>query len=475
MRAPPPVPAPLRLWLLALFCAPGCSPATAPRPNVLLITLDTTRVDHLGCYGHERDTSPNLDRLAAEGERYTRAYSVTSWTLPSHASIFTGKFPSAHGARHDPDGILRLSQGIGGELDAYRAHPIADDEETLAGILSRAGWSTLGVAGGPWMKRVFRLDRGFQHYDDDHIDDVNGRPADDVTRVARAFIDEHRTRPFFLFLNYFDPHGPYLPSPRSMASVKRPEDDPAEMDRFERARLAYDAEIHFMDEQIGVLFDHLRSEGLWENTWVIVLSDHGELMGDSHLGGGPRTGHGHSLSEAEIHIPLIVKRPGPSPPRGVFDQPVQQTDVLPTLLAGLGLPLPPDVQGRPLRDPERPPVFAEVYPLHTRQPLDWRGVGAWRVLFEDRHKFGWNSLERHFLVNLEEDPGELVNLAPTDPIRVRRLQRHMRRLIRSLPRPGTASEGAPVDPRTLQTLDALGYGGGQGGEENQDKATEWKE
>ncbi len=447
---------------MSLLLVSACSPATR-RPNIVLITLDTTRADHLSCYGHDRPTTPNLDRLAEEGERYTRAYSVTSWTLPAHASIFTGKFPSAHGAKHDPEGMLRLSQGIEGDFDSFRAQPIADGEVTLASILASVGYTTCGIAGGPWMKRVFRLDRGFQEYDDEGIDSVNGRPAADITRVAMAFLERQAEKPFFLFLNYFDPHGPYLPEPRYLQLVKQPEDDPARMNRFEKEQLAYDAEIRYMDEHIGALLDDLRQRGLYENTWIIVLSDHGELMGDATLGGGPRTGHGHSLSEAEIHIPLIVKRPGSHaakrPPGGTIDARVQQTDVLPTLLEALGLPVPEGVQGRPFDAPERPDTYAEVYPLHTRTPFDWRAVGAWRVLFEDDYKYGWNSESRDFLVDLGTDPGEYVNIGPTDPIRVRRIQRRMRRLLRSLPAPGKVTEAVEVDAGTLESLQTLGYTG----------------
>ncbi|MAB80541.1 MAG: hypothetical protein CMJ89_14405 [Planctomycetes bacterium] len=444
-------------FIAGAILSSGCSRPDAPRPNILLITLDTTRADHLGCYGHVRPTSPELDRLARQSVRYTNAYSPTSWTLPAHASLFTGKFPSAHGATHDPEGKLRLSQGIVGDFDGHRAQPIADDEITLASILARHGWATGGIAGGPWMKRVFRLDRGFDFYDDDHIDDVNGRSAADITAVAKDFIDRQEDAPFFLFLNYYDPHGPFRPEPAYLGKVVRPGEDPRRMTRHERARLAYDAEIRYMDDHLGELLRHLRTKGLFENTWIIVTADHGELLGDTILGGGPAHGHGHSLSEAEIHVPLIVKYPGTAPRRGTNDTPVQLTDVLPTLLDALSIPAPPDIQGRSFDDPERGPIFAEVYPLHSQSEYDWRLTGDWRVLFEGSYKFGWNSLERHFLVNVAEDPGEENNIGSTDPIRIRRIEARMQRLLRSFPAPGSVATGAQVDAATTRSLQQLGY------------------
>ena len=455
-------PHPLRLLVSAVLVAAlaTCSSGAGPdRPNILLITLDTTRADHLGCYGYDRRTSPELDALAAESIVYTNAYSVSSWTMPAHASLFTGKFPSAHGAQYDPQGVLALNQGIQGNFGHYRAQPIADGEVTLATLLAASGWSTGGIAGGPWMKKVFRLDRGFQFYDDENISEVNGRSAQDITRVAKEFVDRNAKRPFFLFLNYYDPHGPYQPaSMEYVGRVLKPGENPAKMDQTGQLRVAYDAEISYMDEHVGDLFEHLRQKGLYENTWIIVTSDHGELLGEKFLGGGPAMGHGHSLSQAEIHIPLIVKEASADPRRGRNDTPVQQTDVLPTILKHLELPLPPDVQGKPFDVEKRLPIFAEVYPLPSVNPAgrDWRQLGDWRILFDGTYKFGWNSLSQHFLVNLADDPGEEHNLFEADPERSQALEERVKKLVRTFPKPGAASEG-DVDAATTKMLEGLGY------------------
>lgn len=191
--------------LLALAVA-GCSGPDGP--SILLVTLDTTRADHLSGYGYPKPTSPRLDLLAEDGTRYTRAYAVTSWTLPSHASLFTGKFPSAHGAKYDANGNLKLSQGIGGPWEAYRAQGLSYEETTLADILAQQGYATGAVVAGPWLKRTFGLSKGFEVYDDANFVDsadrgqLAGRPGEDVSRAAIEFIDDNAGDPFFLFLNY---------------------------------------------------------------------------------------------------------------------------------------------------------------------------------------------------------------------------------------------------------------------------------
>ncbi|MCG8590281.1 MAG: sulfatase-like hydrolase/transferase, partial [Proteobacteria bacterium] len=135
-------------------------------PSIVLVTLDTTRADRLSTYGYERPTSPNLDALAREGVRYDRAYSVSSWTLPAHASLFTGKFPASHGVRHDPEGPLILAEAIPAAPEGVRARGMSAAEIPLAERLGHAGYATGGVVAGPWLMRPFGFDRGFDFYDD---------------------------------------------------------------------------------------------------------------------------------------------------------------------------------------------------------------------------------------------------------------------------------------------------------------------
>src|SRR5262249_54555367 len=161
-----------------------------------------------GMYGYPIPTSPNLDALAKDSLVYTNAYATSSWTMPTHASIFTGKLPTAHGANYDPNGPLNLGAAIGKQYGNYRARPIAENETTLAQLLSEHGYATGGVIAGPWMEGLFRLGKGFEHYDGDGVDALNGRAAEDVTARAIEYVDGHARAPFFLFLNYYDAHSP---------------------------------------------------------------------------------------------------------------------------------------------------------------------------------------------------------------------------------------------------------------------------
>lgn len=193
----------------------GCA-RRSRRPPVILITLDTTRADHLSCYGYDRHTSPNLDWLADESVLYERAVAPSSWTLPSHAALFTGRFTACHGSRYDPEGPLRLDRAIEApdSWEVFRARGLSPEVPTLAQLLRQAGYATGAAVAGPWLKRIFGLNKGFDYYDDSSISSVSGRLAPEVTRSAVRWIDGRGQEPFFLFLNYYDPHRPYTPPER---------------------------------------------------------------------------------------------------------------------------------------------------------------------------------------------------------------------------------------------------------------------
>lgn len=420
----------------------ACSTEAPPLrwPNVLLVTLDTTRADHLGCYGYGRNTSPALDAFAKGAVVFDLAYSTSSWTLPAHASLFTGRFPTSHGARFDADGPLLLSQAIPNDLlaRAVRANPLAASDPTLAELLRNAGYRTGAVVAGPWMKRVFGLDRGFDHYDDENIGSRAGRDGSEVSRRAIAFLDASTDTPFFLFLNYFDPHTPYTP-PDEFRDLFVSEGEKA------GAVALYDAEIRYMDQQLGRVFDHLEATGKADDTLVVVTADHGELLGEHG-----RYRHGHTLFEEDIRVPLILKFP-----RGELlpmrsDAPVQLTDVMPIVLGRLGLPGPEGIG----RLATRPQIFAEVYPLKAAS-----NAGQWRVLRVGPFKLHLNSDGRHLLYNLDEDPHEEHNLATEQKVRLRAMASRLKRFQRQLPRPERTPTHDPreVGPETRRALESLGY------------------
>jgi arylsulfatase A-like enzyme len=445
-------PAPTRgieaaVALLVVLGSASCHEAVSgPRPPILLITLDTTRLDRLGCYGYARNTSAALDRLAADSVVYDRAFSPATWTLPAHASLFTGKFVSSHGAHLDPHGPLVLTQAIAGPAawDQYRARGLGAQEETLADILRRAGYATAAVVAGPWLKRVFGLDKGFERYDDGDIDTLNGRSAHSVTDAALAVLEQERDEPLFLFLNYFDPHAPPQP-PERFARAFAPDGDPGRESGVERLDALYDAEILYMDSEIGRLFAGLRRLELYDDTWIIVAADHGELLGEHR-----EFGHGDTPYQEVLHVPLIVKYPQSSR-SGRSDALFELVDVLPMILAKLKLPVPPGVQGT---SPPRAgqPVFAESYPLPISSPH-----GAWRVLIDGSMKYVWNSHDHKMLFDLKADPEEATNLFATHRAQAAAMERRLDQFAAALPRPGSAAPVRAVDEETREALRGLGY------------------
>ncbi len=444
----------VRLFAIAVVCVllGGCSqpePTLLERPNILLITLDTTRADRLGAYGYAKDTSPNLDALAAESVFYTRAVATSSWTLPSHASLFTGKFTRSHGARYDAEGPLRLLDAIDGRpsWEQYRARGLARDEVTLAEILAEAGYDTGAVIGGPWLKKVFGLGRGFTHYDDSEIGNLAGRQADSITRGASSWLETVGGRPFFLFLNYYDPHGPYA-APRDLVEkflspgtvMQRPPRT------GEQLNALYDGEVAFMDRHIGVLLDRLKESGKYDRTWIIVTADHGELLGEHRA-----SGHGNSLYQEELHIPMFMKYPAGEAKPARSGERIQLVDIFPLICERLGLETPEGIQGMAPPGIDHP-IVSEVYPLEVMSQN-----GDWQALYDGEFKFVWNSLGRHQLFNLEADPGETRNLVSLDPGRRDDMAARLLDYLVGLPEPGEAVSGEELDEQTKQALESLGY------------------
>ena len=440
----------LGLWL-------SCG-GSAQRPrHVVLVTLDTTRADHLSCYGHPLETSPNVDNLARAGLLFERAFSTSSWTLPAHASLFTGKFPRSHGARYDEEGPLVLTSAIQGpaDWDRYRARGMAADEITLAALLSEHGWQTAGFVAGPWLKRPFGLDAGFEHWDDSGIEETNGRPAADVTEAARRWLAERGAsdRPFFVFLNYYDPHLPLDPPPGFRERFLPPGKKVEELPREQALSALYDAEIRYMDHHLGLLFQELKQRGLWDDCWVIVTSDHGELLGENG-----RIGHGRYLTTAELHIPLIVKAPAGDPlaaePRRVREA-VQLTDVLPFLVERLALRGPPGVQGESLLS-VRHPIVAETHPLPSMS-----ADGDWEAIIAGDRKLAKSSLGVVELFDFARDPAESQPLVEVEAARAQELSSELERFLGALPPPGPPAAARALDEETLRTLEGLGYVGPQ--------------
>lgn len=278
--------------------------AAAEGFNVLVVTLDTTRADRLGCYGHQSASTPMLDRLASEGVRFADAVSCVPMTLPAHASIFTGLDPPNHGVRSN--GLYRLGA----------------PHVTLAETLRQQGYQTAAFVSAFVLDARYGLDQGFDHYDD-RVGATRGshvvqRKGGEVTEAALRWLDGRQSeQPFFLWVHYFDPHLGY---------------DPPEPYATQFATSPYDGEIAYMDAQIGRLVDALSKAEARNRTVVVVVGDHGESLGEHH-----EIEHSRTIYEATQHVPLILWAPGIGrQPYLVDDVVVSISDVYPTVLDLLG-------------------------------------------------------------------------------------------------------------------------------------------
>jgi len=390
---------------LALGLAPACGGRAEPEslegPNLLLISIDSLRPDHLGCYGYRRPTSPVIDDLARNGVRFDTVVSTTSWTLPAHAALFTGMYDTAHGL---VDNGLSLSE---------RHH-------TLAEALREHGYQTAGFYGGPYLHPTFGLGQGFDTYqscmttldDDLGSEEVRqqsrapiGASHRDVTgprtvaEFSRWLDGADRGRPFFAFVHLWDVHYDYIPPPefaalfvdpayrgpvdgRNFAQTIRQRPQLTAADRDQIIAL-YDAEIRFTDEIVGQLLERLGRAGLREDTAIVITADHGEEFAE-HGGWG----HQSSLFDEQVLVPLIVHWPTAFEPRAVPDQ-VRLIDVMPTLLSIAGLRRQPPTQGRSLvpllvGDSLEPTsalseLLVDLRKLRTLREGDWKYFDADRT------------------------------------------------------------------------------------------------
>ncbi len=418
--------------------APSTVPSTVPtpparRPNVLVLTLDTTRADRLGCYGHADAHTPNLDALAARGARFERAYAPVPLTLPTHATLWTGLQPPEHGI-HD-NGRNALGSQV----------PHA------AEILKRAGWSTGAFLSSAVLDSAFGLARGFDVYDDrmSAVDaDGDAEPAqrigDATTDVAIEWL-RGAEEPFLAWIHYYDPHSTYEPPEPWKSRLKSP----------------YDGEIAFMDDQIGRVLAVLKKRGALENTIVVAVADHGESLGEH----GEST-HGLFVYDATLRIPLIIAAPGNS--ARVPKTPVEVADVAPTILSLCGLPL--EAGGRSLVPALRGETL-EARPVYGESEYGWLAFG-WsplRTVLAD----GWRYIHSSDpeLYDQARDPGEVTDLADRELERAAKLDRELATALDAFV--SRATSAAKVDEELQSRLSSLGYAqsSGAGGEIPSDLAS----
>jgi arylsulfatase A-like enzyme/predicted Zn-dependent protease len=405
--------------------------AGVERPNVILVTLDTTRADHLGCYGYAPATTPNLDALARGGVLFAQAASAAPLTLPAHSSIMTGMYPTYHGVRLN--GNTSLSQ----------------KQKTLAEALADAGYATGAFVGAFVLDARWGLGQGFHVYDD-HFElerykhlDLAGvqRPADQVVGAALGWLETLSQRPFFAWIHLYDAHSPYEP-PEPFFSAYRSR-GPAGL---------YDGEIAFADQQLGRLIAWLRERGLDKTTVLVVIGDHGEGLG-SH---GEGT-HGYFVYDYAMHVPFLLATPLPRL-HGLHVEPqVSAVDVFPTVLALCGLEVPRGLHGRsllPLMLDARLETTAYAYAESMTPSLQF-GWSPLQCLRSARYKL--IKAPRPELYDLAVDPEELHNVFEGQPQLGKDLLRRLDRLIEETGQGAPTPESADLDADTLKSLAALGY------------------
>lgn len=426
-------------------------------PNILLIVLDTVRADHLSCYGNKHPTTPEIDRIAEEGVIFENAMSVSHWTLPSHASMFTGQFPGEHHA-------------TGMNLYLRSTYP------TIAQILYRAGYQTAGFSANPFVVHKTGLDRGFEYFEEHHdnagkdkirsiwkkwrfyLDSLcrsylhfalvkvekkkrktSAYPsAEEVLESVNEWIKNGRdnNRPFFLFINLMDAHRPFRPSAHlkldrffeDKKSYKkalkinqnafRYVGGAVQMEKkdFELLTKLYDAKIRYADDQLKSLFDLLRRDHIWENTLVIITSDHGEYYGERHF-----MGHSVAAGYSTLRIPLIIKGlPGMKPGTNVNSL-TQNIDIFPTILNIIGVKRGKDYKlpGYSLLNPKYDRTgYADAYPFPVALKLvkQYSEESATiynrqtSVIWRKGYEYIWTTNGRGEMYYIKNDPTEENNL-----------------------------------------------------------------
>lgn len=351
------------------------------RLNVLLITMDTTRADHLGCYGDSGAKTPNLDALAREGIRFENVYAQVPLTLPSHCSIMTGTYPVRHGVHNNGTYVL------------------GRDHTTLAKILKDNGFQTAAFVASFSVDSRFGLNQGFDLYDDNFQPGLPFKPANSERKAAEvaalfsAWLEKNAANRFFAWVHFFDPHLPY--------------DPPPPYDR-EFASNPYDGEIAYMDTSIGDVVTALRQKNLLGQTLVVLAGDHGEAFGEK-----VEIGHGVFLYDETLKVPLILYAPGHLPQGKVISSRVRLIDIAPTVLDMVKLAVPRFIQGRSLvswiEGKRRADLDSYIETFYPREDYGWSELtglvsGDWKYIRAPKPE----------LYNLKTDPAERQNRIAAD-------------------------------------------------------------
>ncbi|MCK4751834.1 MAG: sulfatase-like hydrolase/transferase [Planctomycetes bacterium] len=422
----------LYIWLLLIAVVVGAwfilKPVLCKKEirNVVLISIDTCRADHLSCYGYSHKTTANIDAVAAQGVLFNHAVAPVALTLPSHSSMLTGTIPPYHKVRNNND---------------YR---LDDSYVTLAEILKENGFATSAVIGSFVLDSRFGLDQGFDEYDDNlkietekktaHYDE---RDAEQITVLANSWLERHHDQKFFLFLHYFDPHSIYKPHEFSFGSS---------------LKNLYAGEIAYVDHHIGRVIEKLKDLNLYDSTLLVITSDHGEGLYD-HF----EETHGFFIYHSTVRVPLIVKVPGGAKGKKV-DGVVGLVDIVPTVCGLLGIVPPSPMHGKNLssvlkgkEELQKSERYIYCESFYSTQ----YGCNPLLGVVDDRWKY--IQAPRQELYDLAEDVGEKGNLIYKYPKRALLMQENLKLILQEQACTDLAVNKFTLDEQSKRRLESLGY------------------
>jgi arylsulfatase A-like enzyme len=446
--------------LLILFTGAAKPPVASPPRRILLITIDTLRADALSCYRAQTPGTPAIDALAGDSVVFRQARSAAPWTLPALASAMTGVSPQVH-----------LATGLGDR--------VPDRLTTIAEVLRRAGYRTAALVSSPLLIRAAHLDQGFQEYTafpgETGVAEKGPADPDQLAGLASRWLRGKDKDSFFLWVHFYDPHTPYAPPAAYLQGLAPPpgmrrdltveehlairlrQRDPGPAER-EWIRQLYRAEVRWVDAALGSLIVELKRSGRYEDTLIVLLSDHGDEFWEHG-----RVGHGHTLYEELLRVPFLVKLPGESR-RGEVDTPVSTASLAATILDLAGKPLPPRYPAARSLAPWLRGETEAILP--GPEPL--LSTGVQRIEEQEEILFGgfklirWETSGRQELYDLAHDPGETADLAASSPGKIKeggllldRMEAESDRARKGL---GVHHERVTIDPEAVKRLRALGYG-----------------
>ena len=410
-----------------------------PHSNIILISIDTLRADHLGCYGYKKNTSPHIDKFSEESVLFKQTIAHAPTTLPSHASIFTSLIPSHHGSFHTP---------------------LSEDMLTMAEILKLQGYQTVSFNDGGYVSAKFGFDQGFDLYDS-FAKAPKGTFKNRVNKAIK-WIKENHPDKFFLFLHTYEVHHPYtpkeeyltlfeddysgnLPSDISVDLLKDINEKKLIIDKEDKSHIinTYDAEIRSMDQSFSELLNFLRENNLYDSTLIIFTSDHGEEFGEHGLMGW----HGVTLFDEVLHIPLIIKFPNSAFSKTVVDQQVRSIDILPTLLNVLDIKTGKIFEGTSLLRL----IKGKKEMLYAVSEIGRRK----KSIRTESLKY-YKTPSSEMLFDLIKDPLEQTDISEDYLDTTKRLKNALESFLNK--RPQIFDKDKPnLDKKTLESLKALGY------------------